>query len=392
MNPRTASYVAAIVLGLALLVGCGGDGGGSAKRMKVGVVLSITGPAGALGTAERDAVDAFKDSFRDAGGTSIRWIVADDGSDPNKAVAAVNRLVRKDHVDALICCSTSSNTLAIQPAVDSAKRPVISLADADAIVEPASERKWFFKTPFNDRVTLDFLTDDMKGRFVNPVAFLSADDAYGESGLKEFKALAAEKGIQISGSEKFAEAAKDMTAQITRLQRGKPDAYVIWGTPPAAAIAQRDIRDLGVDVAVYQSYAVANQTFLDLSGKAAEGVLIPGGRVLFAPVLDPDEPQKKKIISFADRLKKATGAAPSQYAGYAYDAMLIIRDAVKRTAESDAEGDALGTQLRDEIEKTHGLVGVTGTYSYSPDDHAGLDKSSVAMIQVIDGRFLPSAH
>ena len=388
---RTAGCLCAIVLALAALAGCGGDGRG-AKRVKVGVVLSITGPAGSFGTAERDTVDAFKDSLSNAGGARIEWIVQDDGSDTTKAVAAVNRLVREDHVDALICCSSSSNTLAVEPAVDAAQRPAISLGDAAAIVEPAGDKKWFFKTPYNDRLTLDVATDDLRGRFLSPVAFLAADDAYGTSGLKEFNALAGQKGIQMSGSEQFADTDKDMTAQVTRLQRGEPDAYVIWGTPPAAAIAQRSVRALGIDVPVYQSFGAANQAFLDVSGKAAEGTLIAGGQLLIARELDGDNPLQKRIISFSDRFKKETGSAPTPYAGYTYDAMVIIRDAATRAVESGAEAEALARRLRDEIEKTHNLVGVTGIYSYSPDDHAGLDKRSLAMIEVIDGKFRAPTH
>jgi branched-chain amino acid transport system substrate-binding protein len=388
---RIARCLGATVLGFAALAGCGGDDRG-AKRVKVGVVLSITGQAGTLGTAEGDTVDAFKDSLSDVGGARIRWIVDDDGSDPTKAVAAVNRLVREDHVDALICCSTSSNTLAVLPAVDAAQRPAISLGDAAGVDAPAGEKKWLFQTPYNDRLTLDAATDDLRGRFLSPVAFLAADDAYGENGLKEFKALARQKGIQVSGFERFGDTDRDMTAQVTRLQRGKPDAYVIWGVPPAAAIAERNIRGLGVDVPVYQSFGAANQAFLDLSGKAAEGTLIAGGQLPIARDLDGDNPLEKRIISFADRFKNETGSTPNAYAGYTYDAMVIIRDAAKRTVESGAEGEALGRPLRDEIEKTHNLLGVTGIYSYSPDDHAGLDKRSVAMIEVIDGKFRAATH
>jgi branched-chain amino acid transport system substrate-binding protein len=223
-----AGCLGATVLGLALVAGCGGNGGGAATRIKVGVVLSTTGSARTVGTSERNTVNAFKDSLSDAGGAHIRWMVEDDGSDPAKAEAAVERLMRRDKVDAVICCSTSSNTFAIQPAVNSAQRPAISLGDAATIVEPAKARKWFFKVPYSDRLTIDVATDDMRGRFLSPVAFLAADDAYGRNGLKEFKALAAEKGIEISGSEEFADTDRDMTAQISRLQRGHPDAYVIW--------------------------------------------------------------------------------------------------------------------------------------------------------------------
>lgn len=394
MRSTIAKLLSVTVLGLAsLAAGCGGDdGAGGADRVKVGVVLSITGPAGTLGTPERDTIEAFRDSLSKAGGANIEWIVEDDGSDPSKAVAAINRLVSEDNVDAIICCSTSPNTLAVQPAIDSAKRPAISLAAAAAIVEPAAEKKWFFKTPYNDRLTLDVATDDMLEQDLRSVAFLAADDAYGESGLKEFEALAEEKGIELTGSEKFAATDKDMTAQLTRLQRGNPDAYVIWGIPPAAAIAQRNVRDLGIEAPVYQSFGVANQAFLDLSKESAEGVRIAGGRLLVVGDLQGETPLEKKIISFAERFEEETGSKPNPFAGNAYDAMVIINDAVKRATEADAEGADLRERLRQEIERTKDLVGVTGIYSFSPSDHAGLDERSVVMIEVRDGAFAPAGE
>jgi len=393
MRLRIASCLGAMVLLIAGLASCGGDGGTSGtQRVKVGVVLSLTGPAHALGASERDTVNAFQNSLGAADGARITWIVEDDGSDPTKAVVAVNRLVSKDRVDALICCSTARNTLAIGRTAESAEEPTISLSSGAVGFQPAETERWFFQTPYSDQLTLDAATDDMKGRFLSPVAFLAANDASSQIALRDFKELARAKGIRISGTATFSNSAKTVTAQLSELQRGHPDAYVIWGMPPAAAIAQRDVRKLRIDVPVYQSFGVANQAFLNLSGRAAEGVIIAGGQVIVAPALNGDNPLEKRITAFADRFRKKTGSAPSSFAGYAYDAMGIIRNAVKRTAGDGVHGKALRERLRDAIEKTHNLVGVTGTYSYSPEDHAGLDKRSVAMLEVIDGKFMPAVH
>jgi branched-chain amino acid transport system substrate-binding protein len=380
------------VLALATLVGCSGASDADDDTIKVGVVLSITGPAGTLGAPERNTVRTFEDQLSAAGESRIEWIVEDDGSDTNRAVAAVNRLISEEGVDAVVCCTTSPNSLAVQTAIAPTGVPTIALAAAAAITEPAAEKKLFFKTPFNDRLTLRVTAADMKRRGLMGVAFLASDDAYGESGLKAFESAAEEEGLTVSGTETFAPTDTDMTAQITRLRRGDPDAYMIWGVPPAAAVAQRNLRQLGIDEPAYQGLGVTNQEFLKLSGASAEGVRIAAGKLLIPSHLQDDDPLAKSIASFSDRYQQAVGQPPNPFAGYGYDAMTIVHAAIERTVQSGVpdSDEELRQRIRDEIERTRDLVGVTGVFTYAPDDHVGLDETSVAMIEVKDGTFVPA--
>jgi branched-chain amino acid transport system substrate-binding protein len=394
MRIRRLAAAALSLVGLAALGACSSSSGGG-DTVKVGVVLSVTGPAGSLGSPERDVVNAFKDRLTKVGDSRIEWIVEDDGSDTNRAVSAVNRLISEDRVDAIICCTTSPNSLAVQTAIAPTGVPNMALAAASAITEPAGEKKLFFKTPFNDRLTLGVTARDMKERDLTTVAFLGSDDAYGESGLKAFKAGAAEHGITISGSETFAPTDTDVTAQLTRLRRGNPDAYLVWGVPPAAAVAQRDLRRLGIDEPAYQGLGVTNQTFLDVSKGAAEGVRIAAGKLLVASSLSKDDPLGKSILRFVDRHEAAIGRPPNPFSGYVYDAMRIVHDAIARAVEGGAEpggGDALRSAIRDQIERTRDFVGVTGVFNFSPRDHVGLDERSVAIIEVKGGEFVPAGR
>jgi branched-chain amino acid transport system substrate-binding protein len=267
--------------------------------------------------------------------------------------------------------------------------PTIALAAATAITEPTDEKQLFFKTPFNDRLTLEVTAADMKQQAITRVAFLASDDAYGESGLKAFEAAARSNGLTLTGTETFAPTDTDVTAQISRLRGGDPDAYMIWGIPPAAAVVQRNLRQLGITEPAYQGLGVTNATFLKLSGKSAEGVRIAAGKLLVGSSLAADDPLAESIQSFTDRYREAVGSEPNPFAGYAHDAMLIMQSAVDRAvAGSDGE---LRSRIRNEIERTRELVGVTGVYNFAPDDHVGLDESSVTMIEVEDGKFTPAA-
>ena len=67
--------------------------------------------------------------------------------------------------------------------------------------------------------------------------------------------------------------------------------------------------------------------------------------------------------------------------------MLILREAIQRAVEGGADpADLAGfrTALRDAIEQTRDLVGISGIFTYSPEDHHGLDRRAAVMIKVVN--------
>ncbi|MBU6488561.1 MAG: ABC transporter substrate-binding protein, partial [Burkholderiales bacterium] len=68
-------------------------------QVKIGVVLSTTGPAASLGIPEKNTVALLP---KEIGGKSVQYIVLDDGTDTGKAVQDVHKLIDEDHVDAIL--------------------------------------------------------------------------------------------------------------------------------------------------------------------------------------------------------------------------------------------------------------------------------------------------
>jgi branched-chain amino acid transport system substrate-binding protein len=382
------------LLGAVLVVGgtaCSApsDTAAGDETIRIGVVVSVTGSASSLGEAERNTVQLFEDEFGEIGGAEVEWIVEDDASDPTQAVTAVKQLIDQENVHAVVCCTVSPNSLAIIETVAQDEVPNISLAAAAQVVEPASEREWVFKTPQNDALMVDVLTDHMLEQGIGSVAFLGFDDAYGEGGLAAFEQVIAEKPIEMTGAETFAREDTDVTAQLTQLSRDDPDAYLIWAIPPGADVAQKNLVDLGLEGTVYQSHGVANATFLELGGNAIEGTYLPAGKLLTADDLPDDDPQKEVLLAYRDGYEEEHGeGSANTFGGHAYDAMLVLEGAIERALDGDADPsdvEAFRSTLRDEIETTSDLAGTGGVFSYSPDDHAGLDTEAVVMLEVSDG-------
>jgi branched-chain amino acid transport system substrate-binding protein len=396
-STRRALYSGLLAAALVSLTSCGGaaGGGGSGGNViRIGVVVSQTGPDADLGAAEAKVVELYKNELSKVPGGRVEWILADDASQASGAVKEVNRLIGQRQAAAIVCCTVTPTSLAIQPVIQQAKVPNIALAAARAIVEPAASKPLFFKTAYNDNVTETVAVQDMKSRGVKKVAFLYVDNAYGQSGLTEFRKLAGQNGLTVTGAQAFQATDTSVSSQITKAKAGNPDAYVIWGIPPAANVVQRDLHNLAPGKPVYQSFGVATREFIKLGGPAVEGTRIAGGRLLVWNSLKANDPHTQKITEFARKYNAKHGpGSVNPFAGNAYDSMLIVHAAVTRTLQAGVKpGNRVefAKKLRDEIENTRGLTGVTGVFNYSRDDHAGLGPDSVTMIEVRGGQFLPA--
>ena len=79
-------------------------------HVKIGLVLSLTGPAASLGIPARDTVALLP---KEMGGRPVDYIILDDASDTTQAVQTTKKLISEDHVDAIIGSSITPNSLAM---------------------------------------------------------------------------------------------------------------------------------------------------------------------------------------------------------------------------------------------------------------------------------------
>ena len=100
---------------------------GAAAQVKIGVIVSATGPAASLGIPEKNTVAMCPKTI---GGKSVDYIVQDDGTDTTNAVQVTKKLVSENNVDAIIGTSTTPATLAMLDVIADAETPTISLASS----------------------------------------------------------------------------------------------------------------------------------------------------------------------------------------------------------------------------------------------------------------------
>ncbi|QTX05712.1 ABC transporter substrate-binding protein [Agromyces archimandritae] len=370
------------------LTGCSSSnfGGGDAAKgddegpIKIGAVLDITGVGANLGVPEQNTLKMLAEQLEEAGGIDgreVELIIKDNQSTEDGAAKATSELIENEDVDLLIGASRTGPSLAMRPIAEAAKIPTISVA-ANASIVDGSE--WLFKTAQNDLVVLEVMLDDAKAKGYKKVDLARDATGFGEGIAEIITELGAERGIELGKVEAFEPSATDFTAQMTNLRGTDSDAVVIWGITPSAGLAQAAYAQLGVGKPVYQSHGVANAAFFEAAGDAATGVIAPMGRLLVHDQLSADDPQKEVIEQFVADYTEAYGDAPSSFAGHAYDAWQV---AIAALEEAGTDPEA----LRDAIEGTTGLVGVSGVFNMTAEDHSGLSTDALILAEGRDGRW-----
>ena len=371
-----------ILAGAALALGSlGSISAIAADPIKIGSILSVTGPAAFLGDPELKTLQLYVEDINKKGGVlgrQLQLVHYDDGSDANKANGFAKRLIDDDKVDLIVGGTTTGSTMSTVPLVERAGVPFISLAGAVVIVEPV--KKWVFKTPHTDRMAAEKVFEDMKKRGISKVALFSETSGFGQSGKKETEAVAAKYGVTLVANETYGPKDTDMSPQLTKIKNtAGVQAVFVFGLGQGPAIVTKNYKQLGITLPLYQSHGVASDEFLKLAGPAAEGVRLPSPAQLIPEKLPAADPQKPVVTAYANAYKERYKQDVSTFGGYAYDGLMIAVDAIKRAGSTDK------AKVRDAIEATKGFVGTSGTFNMSPTDHMGLDLSAFRMLEVKGG-------
>jgi len=378
----TNGTVPGIVIAALLAILLFGAVAQAAEPIKIGAILSVTGPASFLGAPEAKTLEMLVAETNKKGGIMgrpVQLIVKDSSASPEKAISFAKQLIEEEKVFAIIGPSTSGETMKIKGIAEAGKTILMSCAAADAIVDPVA--KYVFKTPQKDSDVILRIFQEMKKMKISRIGVLSSNTGFGGSGKGQLEKLAPQHGITIVANEVYDKAASDLTAEVTKIKAANVQAIVNWSIEPAQAIVIKNARQIGLTVPIFQSHGFGNIEYVKAAGAAAEGVLFPAGRLLVADALPKSHPQKALLVKYAKDYESKYKETPSTFGGHAYDAYIILLKAIEQAKSTDPEA------VRTAIEHLKGFVGTAGIFNFSPTDHSGLGIDAVEMLTVKKGKF-----
>ena len=306
--------------------------------------------------------------------------INDTGGSPEKAVSFAKQLIEEEKVLAIIGPSTSGETMQIKAICEENKVPLVSCAAAETIVNPVA--KYVFKVPQKDSQAVNWIYRTMKDMGITNIAILTSTEGFGVAGKKQLEDLAVAEGITILANEVYDKAATDLTDVLTKVKGNSGvQAVVNWSIVPAQSIVAKNMKQLGMNVPLFQSHGFGNLKYVQQAGVAAEGILFPAGRLLIADDLPDSHPQKQVVASYKKDYETRYKEDVSTFGGHGYDAFMVVVEALKKAGTPDRD------KVRDAIENLQGFVGTAGVFNFSPTDHTGLGLDAFEMLTVKDGKF-----
>jgi branched-chain amino acid transport system substrate-binding protein len=353
-------------------------------QVKIGVTLSLTGPASGLGIP---VGNQFKLWPQTIAGEKVELIVLDDASDPGKGVTNARRFLTDDKVDMVFGGSITTVSAAVAPVAAEARTTQISIAPVGV---PPDRERWVFRLPQGFAVMAFPIIEHMKKAGVKTVGFLGYTDAYGESWLKEFIAQGEKAGIKVVATERFARSDTSVTPQALKLVSANPDAMLVVASGSGAAMPHKTLIERGYKGKVYQTHAAATPDLVRIGGKDVEGGFVVSGPAVVAEQLPDNHPSKAVAVDFVTKFEAAYGkGSRNQFAGHAYDARIMLEKilpvALKRAKPGTPEFRAA---LRDAVEGMGRTVFAHGVMNWTPTDHWGYTNETGVMLKVVSGQFV----
>jgi branched-chain amino acid transport system substrate-binding protein len=382
MGKQLVKVIAICVFAIALVIS-GAVKAADAPTVKVGAIFAVTGGASNLGAPEAKTAEMFVEKINQAGGVNghkIELIVKDSGSKPENAISLAKQLIDEEKVLAIIGPSTSGETMAIKNICQEGNTILLSCAAAEDIVNPVAS--YVFKTPQKDSDAVRRIFQVMKAKGITKIGVITSNDGFGVAGGKQLAKLAELAGVTIAISEAYDKQETDLTGILTKVKGQNVQAVVNWSIVPAQGLVAKNMKQIGLDVPLFQSHGYGNIKYVQAGGEAANGTIFPCGRLLIAEILPDNHPQKAVLVGYKKDYESKFKEDASTFGGHGYDALLILVEGIKKAKSIDRE------KVRDAIENLKGIVGTAGVFNLSSKDHNGLDMDAFEMLTVKDGKFV----
>ena len=356
------------------------------SEITIGISISTTGPAAALGIPERNALEFVP---KEIGGVPLKVIVLDDGGDPTNATTNARRFVTESKADVIMGSSTTPPTVAVSNVANEAGIPHIGLAPFPITPERA---KWSVDMPQPVPIMGKVLYEHMKAHNIKTVGYIGYSDSYGDLWFNDLKKQGEPMGLQIADEERFARPDTSVAGQVLKLVAANPDAILVGASGTAAGLPQTALRERGYKGLIYQTHGAASMDFIRISGAAAEGVIMASG-----PVMDPeDQPDsaltKKPGLALNTAYESKYGPnSRSQFAGHSYDAFQVLLRVIPVALKTAKPGTPeFREAIRQAFLTEREIAATQGVYNFTDKDRYGLDDRSRMILTVKDGKYVPA--
>jgi len=326
---KSIKQIMFLLLGLILLGGTLVCSGAEEEYFVIGISAPFSGTNAVRGKLVLDGAKLAMEQINAEGGINgikIKLVNEDNEGNPTKVVNTVIKLIEQEEVDALLV-SDSSGTMAAVPVVTEAKIPMFMTAFSPALTEQGSS--FVFRCTVSDGLTgrqaVEYAVDVLG---YDKIGIMHSTDSYGKGILEPALEALKELGKSVVGVETFSYTDQDFSSQLLNLNGAGAEAIFVHTYDVPTAIIVKQIDELGLDMKIFGSTALASEEFKEMAGKSREGV-----KVLVAFINSNPDPIVQEFVS---AFEGSFGYKPDANCARAHAAIMLYAEALKAAESTDS--------------------------------------------------------
>jgi len=359
--------------GLAALLGIAVNPAIAQEKIKIGVIVTLSGSAAVLGQQARDGfVLAIKDIGSKMAGRDVEVVAIDDELKPDAAVIKVKGLLERDKVDFVVGPIFSNILQAIHKPVVDSKTFLISPNAGPSSYAGKECSRFFYVTSYQNDQVHEILGKVAQDRGYKRVYLLIPNYQAGRdsaAGFKlDYKGEIVEESYMPLGT-------LDFQPELSKIASLKPDAVFTFMPGGMGVNLVKQYRQAGLadSIPVLSAFTVDEST-LPAQQDAAIGMF---GGADWAPNLD--NPQNKKFVA---SYEATYNSVPGTYAMQGYDTAMLIDSAVKAVKGDLSDKDALSAAL-----KKADFTSLRGGFKFNTNGYPIQDFYLTKVAKRPDGKF-----
>jgi branched-chain amino acid transport system substrate-binding protein len=343
------------------------------EKLKIGLIVTLSGPAAALGQQARNGFElAVKDLGGKMAGRDVEVTVVDDELKPDAAVTKVKGLLERDKVDFVVGPIFSNILQAIHRPVTESKTFLISPNAGPSSYAGKSCSPYFYVTSYQNDQVHEILGKVAQDRGYKRVYIMVPNYQAGKDSVAGFKLdykgdIVEETYVPLG--------TLDFQVELSKIASLKPDAVFTFMPGGMGVSLVKQFRQAGLadSIPVLSAFTVDEST-LPAQQDAAVGMF---GGANWAP--DLDNPANKKFVA---EYEAAYNSVPGTYAMQAYDAAMLIDSAVKAVKGDLANKGAVIAAL-----KKADFTSLRGGFKFNSNGYPIQDFYLTKVAKRPDGKF-----
>ena len=333
------------------------------EEIVIGVVLPLTGHLASAGELMKQGLDLARNEINAAqpSNRQFKFIIEDDTSTPEGAVAAFNKLIDEDGVSVILGPASSSATKEAFPVAQ--ENQVVAISPTSGERGLSAIGNFVFRIPLTTDVVVPkgIEVTYAKLGYQRVATMYDEIDGFSTDRDAALQEAFTARGIEVLATEPFRSGDTDFSAQLTRIKALEPDAIFVSALPPEKPGILTQAAQLGISV----PFIVSSLTDVEVeaAGAAAEGT------ITFIGWLPTDDTPGNQ--AFVQNYSETYGMTPNVFATASYTAVYILAEAIKNAQATDA------ISIRDALANISDLDTVLGKFSFNADGDAVYDQKTL---------------